>query len=1518
MKTSIQTNLGQKGKKSRRRLTSRQRGVAILIVLAVIVLMSVLVLSFFQMSKSEQVQSKVNADMLRSYTLRDTAINLAIGQLREATSPALDPKGIQSWLWTSQPGMIRTFNKDGTNSLLYKLYSARQMKVGGPTADTDITTEDLPQAWDEMPTEFVDLNRPVYKSKVGVAGGANIDSTANLEALYPIIDPTAYDPKRPRTDNPEGFVYGRQAIRDSNGLTNANVATPNGVLPGTGLPMPVRWLYVKQDGTIGYLNAAGQFEVGAGGAPANADPFNPIVGRIAFWTDDESCKINVNTASEGIFWDSPRCDSPEERFYAECQPGKEEYQRFPGHPAMVSLSSVLFPGKRYYPENKTTNVGAARSGDLPFRIDRLPNGAATPDNYPLDKMDKREIGMLWSLAPWISDRSDKAGNSGGSIGKVRSDGVIEPLNLASMKATVDARLASNPDDHPYTSMDELLFRAGAKAAAPERASWTEASVTSNTSTPISEEEFMTRLNRSQFLLTTKSNAPETNVWGHPRICLWPVNQEVPAIASSVTTPNGQSTDKGTLFDSIIGLTCQLSPSNYYYVLRNDPNSRHTELRDLPTGKNRQQNALIRKYLEKATGVSQFDRFPGIDATAKESMLQKYAGRVLGSNGRYSDRGAIILSMLDYIRMSNLTDPTLKDAYRYAKGGVANSGQVTAYCGCKMSSLSGDGYVADIHNTTWSLLNNPDPKGPGRVFTPSEVAFVIVKVGETKNGALITNATGGFKTSYETAVKRTDNNAIVDNLSVYEMGVVVEGFTPSMGWSGIYPTISANLSGCGLNDAASNNPATASIPKIKVYDWGVDLSKLPVTSTQWLTEPTSYASSNNAATPASVYPNNAPRWGGSSGIRPFSAMAAASATAVGNYKTCIMFKPFVVPTGKNIRLTKDTGAKPWDEYFWRLGIFDDASGPTLVGSVQSIMFNFGTDIEGMEWPAPTQDLGPLPKRLSDTFTTGMKGKFNDATIRGLHFPHGDYRLLVLNRVVGPNSILGGASSTKDRKHWMSLVPHPQFNTLTKNASYLFDPETGYYSDSPPVANFLAKVTPGKEPPLPNGTTALFSRRPDYPMPHTGATGWYDQFIKDTQTDLRGSCDPGVTGDFDNGIGPAPDGAYINRPDDGDLRPWFGAAPSQNKLAYFEALEQPTPVYPDPTTSADKNGKASFSPNRLIRSAVQFGSIPTGSEVGVPWQTLLFRPDPYRDRSKEQSNTALTATDPRHYGSALAKYPKDHMWLDLFWMPVVQPYALSDTFSTKGKINMNYSILPFNYIKRNTGLHALLKAERMLTIPSDQGPNYKIKDSTNKALYRQYIDPKWTLAQFDRKFAGIDEFLEPNGIVPPKVFRTASEICELWLVPESEGTKAALDTGDKLKTAMQTFWNGKAGTGTTAIPSGGDLEKGHRLTGDNSKEAPYANIYPRLTTRSNVFKVHMTVQTIQKARSSDPESFDPAVDTITSEYRGSAIIERALDMTNPTLKATDYLDPTATSIFTDPKKRLDYFYSFRITEVKQFAP
>ncbi|MEJ0000336.1 MAG: hypothetical protein WDO13_14955, partial [Verrucomicrobiota bacterium] len=69
-------------------------------------------------------------------------------------------------------------------------------------------------------------------------------------------------------------------------------------------------------------------------SPASGDP---IVGRIAFWTDDETGKININTASEGAynnsstyatsFSDTPRVCTPYDLNLEKSPACQNEFQR---------------------------------------------------------------------------------------------------------------------------------------------------------------------------------------------------------------------------------------------------------------------------------------------------------------------------------------------------------------------------------------------------------------------------------------------------------------------------------------------------------------------------------------------------------------------------------------------------------------------------------------------------------------------------------------------------------------------------------------------------------------------------------------------------------------------------------------------------------------------------------------------------------------------------------------------------------------------------------------------------------------------------------------------------------------------------------------------------------------------------------------------------------------------------------------------------------------------------------------
>ncbi len=348
---------------------------------------------------------------------------------------------------------------------------------------------------------------------------------------------------------------------------------------------------------------------------------------------------------------------------------------------------------------------------------------------------------------------------------------------------------------------------------------------------------------------------------------------------------------------------------------------------------------------------------------------------------------------------------------------------------------------------------------------------------------------------------------------------------------------------------------------------------------------------------------------------------------------------------------------------------------------------------------------------------------------------------------------------------------------------------------------------------------------------------------------------VPGDWDTGLALYSDGPYINKPDEGNVAAVFDEVP------YFSGSEQ------------FKSVPATFStPNRQIPSAGMFGSLPTGVNTARPWQTLLFRPDP--------SGLHPGAKGRRGDGSALTTAPADHLWMDLFWMPIVEPYPISEPMSTAGKVNMNYQIMPFTYINRDSGLRAVLKTEQIVTLEDADAQRYKTLGTGNMmtATGTKPNNPReslnlsatnGTLRQFQERFAAGD------------IFRSATEICDIFLVPQSENW-----TSDNQGEA---FWNN------------------YLLTGDNLRERPYANIYPRLTTKSNTYTVHFKVQALKNPAGAAAGQWDETSGVVEAEYRGSATIERYVD-----------LDSVDVDFATDTTRTLNEFYKWRILANRQFAP
>ncbi len=261
-------------------------------------------------------------------------------------------------------------------------------------------------------------------------------------------------------------------------------------------------------------------------------------------------------------------------------------------------------------------------------------------------------------------------------------------------------------------------------------------------------------------------------------------------------------------------------------------------------------------------------------------------------------------------------------------------------------------------------------------------------------------------------------------------------------------------------------------------------------------------------------------------------------------------------------------------------------------------------------------------------------------------------------------------------------------------------------------------------------------------------------------------------------------------------------------------------------------------------------------------------------------------------------------------MVEPYAISEPFSTAGKINLNTQIMPFTFIKRETGIHAALRSVRLSALPyelawarnaptsgatSDESQeNYKSWQDWLKFETVYEVNAEETMKGFRQRFDQGD------------IFRSASEICDVFLVPKPMAGRTyyprtgGLPSSSPTYESMVTWWNGSAAT----------QKDGFELTGDNVRESPYNQLYPRLTTKSNIFTVHYRVQVLKKARSTAPAEWDDARDAITSEQRGSTLIERYIDPNDPDLP--NFLD--------NPLQNgsLDDHYRFRVITKKTFAP
>lgn len=1162
------------------------RGFALVMVLAILALLTALVVGLLTRASTERSAASSYQSSITTRQLADTAVSLVQGQINLATNQGTEVA------WTSQPGMVRTFNTSGNLLHAYKLYSAPNMISDSVGITGGKSSDEAPTQWYQSQAEWTDLNEP-------------------LNGIYPILDPDA---------NASGY---------------ANTS-------GTSA-MPVKWLYVLQNGSI-------VAPTSVSGSIATIDESqSPIVGRIAFWTDDESCKVNINTASEGTYWDTPRADTPTERNYARYQPVSKEFQRYPGHPATTSLSAVF--------------------------------------QKPAGFTDQQWADQIYTLVP----RVEGGGSQGGTAAVDTITGAI-PLD----------------SNRLYASVDELIF----------------------TPTRSLNSEFTTKnVEQAKFFLTAHSRAPETNLFNLPRIACWPIY-------------NGLAANRVTAFDRLIaycastGTTGALLP---YYFQRQDADSTTTDI-----GLDR--NNKLYSYLQYLTSKP----IPGFGG----NFLTKYP----------NDRDQILTEIFDYIRCVNLYDDSLpksptaeanKQGYQYTNYRDSRS----ANPGDGLMWSPGYGFVTPTHGPNNTM-------GFGRFATLSEIGTLFIC------NAQANDPTTTGDESLESN-DPTTNNTLATNTKLLpgqkriQAMTLLEIFDVMQGYNDMVPDLTVkieNLDKLSVTTALSGTqslglPVSASAHYAKtlgkmtgVADYGGNLGFRY--TTQPGTDPLSQLSpfiGKSITIDAPVTGGTMTFNGTTVTVSIYTGDTTSDSALVQKLKVQIPGGTFPIP---NLVDTVPAGGSA-KEFWWKL----DPSGirPGVNGRLKNVRGNPGIDS-----------------------TVALK---NYDVLRTVMVAHGDYRLV---------------AATQDLTDLNVFAKHPGYDDTTRRLA----------------SSFGNNINPSIE------------QAWDPTGKYIASLSYTAQFAPKIPSDAIQT--PETTGDYDTGMADTPDGAYINKPDDGNVQ----GVNTTGTVPYFTNGNQVTA------------GAAYFTPNREMPSPGMFGSLPTGVKANRPWQTLLFRP---------QSG---------HPG---AESPKDHLFLDLFWMPVVEPYAISDRFSTAGKINLNYQILPFTNLTRSTGIQALLKGEKLMAI-DDNASTYK--NANHAGEFRYSLNMAETLKQFETRFSSGD------------VFKSASEICDLYMVPQ--GT-ALSDIG--------AFWGS------------------HRRTGDNVREKIYTTLYPRLTVRSNTYTVHFRVQALKKRPTSERGKWTEGKDSVIGEYRGFTVIERFI---NPNIEIPDYGANPSSS------QTLDQCYKWRVIRNAQFNP
>jgi uncharacterized protein (TIGR02600 family) len=947
-----------------------------------------------------------------------------------------------------------------------------------------------------------------------------------------------------------------------------------------------------------------------------------------------------------------------------------------------------------------------------------------------------------------------------------------------------------------------------------------------------------KLEAARFFLTASSRAPEVTLFNTPRVAVWPI----------INDHLGTNADRATAYDRLIAFCATINNQPYYFQ-REDSRSPTSDWTSIP------RNRKLLRYLR---ALSDLD-VPGF-------------GQDLGSKIGSADRDQLLVEMMDYIRSTNLFDDNLSPITFTTQAAADNAKQFTSGRNSNpYIAWNGHGSVAPLRvppnlgDTYPAEPNSTSLMGFGRFATITEAGILFICCADGSAGttaAPIVSApvdpnAAAKQTSNDFPANKTLSAALTPTERRIQAMLMFDFYSPMQGWTffGEDLQMEVELNGFTVNTLSLGFPATETVDFVRNPGWGHypmggHIGQRPGLFARYVSTPRSplpadavFSLANRTVLPYNlvsvpititvpVGPNPTMAFSGGTLRAKLSHRSNLVQTIDFDFPAADFPIPELKVTGTPADTPPSSESTPATDmrYWWafeRDGAFAGYGGRLKYVSGNPI--NFAGNII---WP--------------------------EDTLRTLIAYHGDFRLVAGSHYVPPGVFQPTSTYFNTTRDPIATSTYDNplaqiHNQFCGNGGTQFDGGPYDNPNQPAIHNGVGFYRPPAADRLLKNADYLISKLPKFPVFTTSGPA----------LSARGFQ---TTGDFDNAIASIADGPYVNKPDEGNN---FRNQSSENKVPYFS----------DAQTQVG-GGATFFSPNRQIPGPGMFGSLPT------------------RLRSGNQAYTSLTANTENTWRTLLlrpqsghpgAVDPPDHLWLDFFWMPVVEPYAISEPFSTAGKINMNYAIEPFSYIRRATGLVSLLRAEQLLAIPLAKAPVYKKQINLISEVptdhFRLSLDAHETLKQFDKVFADGD------------VFRSATEICDIHLIPKGQSLNA---DGSNADTVMETFWQTNA------------------LTGDNSRERPYTNIQGRLTTKSNTYTVHYRVQSLKQARranSADYATWDESKDKVTGELRGATTLERYISPNDTRIPdyAADYAaNPSATP------QDLGTFYRWRIVNTREFTP